>query len=409
MASIAMLLGGAAMNALAFSGSIYLFSMLRSSGVDEERKRHDKAVEQLQAAQAEWSKQRTERLDWNEELRRQGHAVQTFRDVDMVIHEYARVTGHNLDYLGLEPQISDFYTPSVDQKNREIAFVIAGMAATGLVAYKLAKWLCRRHSDLPASPAQATQAAPSPWPRDPPPAPRSLGVNFWAGVLLFFFLLEPSHQEPSGPWWWWATLETPPASPAQPVPPNPPPAPRRPWIVVWSPWATLGAPKFLGAPGCARTPGCARIPILWWGGPYYVVQNWAWEVPWGSGGFPEKCVLALPLFILLMWLVCIDILKIVNWKCTVSVEIHNNSSISSGSRYCKPEVIMMKSQHNSVFHAFSVPDWSEMCGVVGVLAVLLLPTQYTAGEIVKMWCQEFDIYLLAKIYTYIYREKAISI
>ena len=61
--------------------------------------------------------------------------------------------------------------------------------------------------------------------------------------------------------------------------------------------------------------------------------------------------------------------------------------------------IMMKSQHNSVLHAFSVPDWSEMCGVVGVLTVLLLlPTQYTAGEIVKMWCQEFDKYLLANIY-----------
>ena len=32
-------------NALAFSGSNHLFSILRSSGVDEERKCHDKAVE----------------------------------------------------------------------------------------------------------------------------------------------------------------------------------------------------------------------------------------------------------------------------------------------------------------------------------------------------------------------------
>ena len=141
MASIAMLLGGAAVNALAFSGSNYLFSMLRSSGVDEERRRHDKAVEQLQAAHEQWSKQRTERLDWiNEELRRQGHAVQTFHDVDMAIREYARVTGHNFDSLGSEPQITDFYTPSGDQKNREIAFVVVGLAATGLAAYKLAKW-----------------------------------------------------------------------------------------------------------------------------------------------------------------------------------------------------------------------------------------------------------------------------
>ena len=66
-----MLVGGALVNALAFSGSNYLFTMLRSSGVDEERKRHDKAVEQLQAAQASWTRKRTERLHFiNEELRR---------------------------------------------------------------------------------------------------------------------------------------------------------------------------------------------------------------------------------------------------------------------------------------------------------------------------------------------------
>ena len=140
MASIAMLLGGAAVNALAFSGSNYLFSMLRSSGVDEERRRHDKAVEQLQAAHEQWSKQRTERLDWiNEELRRQSHSVQTFRDVDAAICEYAHVTGKNLGLLDPEPQLPDFYTPSNGQKDREIAFIVLGMAATGLVAYKISK------------------------------------------------------------------------------------------------------------------------------------------------------------------------------------------------------------------------------------------------------------------------------
>ena len=105
MASIAMLLGGAAVNALAFSGSNYLFSMLRSSGVDEERRRHDKAVQQLQAAHEQWSKQRTERLDWiNEELCRQGHAVQTFHDVDMAIREYAESPGITLIPWGRSPK-----------------------------------------------------------------------------------------------------------------------------------------------------------------------------------------------------------------------------------------------------------------------------------------------------------------
>ena len=135
-----MLVGGALVNALVFSGSNYLFTILRNSGVDEERKRHDKAVEQLQAAQASWSRKRTERLDFiNEELRRQGHAVKTFRDADAAMQEYVQVTGHNLDPLGSEPQLADFYHPSDGQKDREIAFVILGMATTGFVAYKLAK------------------------------------------------------------------------------------------------------------------------------------------------------------------------------------------------------------------------------------------------------------------------------
>ena len=142
MASVALLLGGALVNALAFSGSNYLFSMLKSSGVDEERRRHDKAVEQLQAAHEQWSKQRTERLDWiNEELRRQGHAVQTFRDVDAAMREYALVTGgqNNLDPLGPEPKLGDFFTPSGDQKKRELIFVALGLGATGVLAYRLAK------------------------------------------------------------------------------------------------------------------------------------------------------------------------------------------------------------------------------------------------------------------------------
>ena len=135
-----MLVDGVMVNALEFSGSNYLFSMLRSSDLNEERKRHDQAVEQLQAAQAKWSRKRTERLDWiSEDLRLQGHAIQTFRDVNDAMREYSRVTGTKLDPLGPEPKLSDFYVPSSSQRDREIAFVVLGMAATGLVAYKLAK------------------------------------------------------------------------------------------------------------------------------------------------------------------------------------------------------------------------------------------------------------------------------
>ena len=111
MASIAMLVGGALVNAFAFSGSNYLFTMLRSSGVDEERKRHDKAIEQLQAAQAAWSRKRTERLGFiNEELRRQGHAVQTFQDVDAAMQEYAQLPGTTSTPWGPNPSSPTFIT-----------------------------------------------------------------------------------------------------------------------------------------------------------------------------------------------------------------------------------------------------------------------------------------------------------
>ena len=106
-----------------------------------------------------------------------------------------------------------------------------------------------------------------------------------------------------------------------------------------------------------------------------------------------------------MWLVCILILKIVNWKSTVSVEIHNNSSLSSGSRYCKPEVISWWKVNITVFYTHFLSPTDQKC--VESLAFwqffYYFPTskfRYTAGEIVKMWCQEFDIYQYIYIYRY---------
>ena len=55
MASIAMLIGGALANALAFTGSSYLFHRLSPENIDAEKKRHDTAIEALQKAQMEWA------------------------------------------------------------------------------------------------------------------------------------------------------------------------------------------------------------------------------------------------------------------------------------------------------------------------------------------------------------------
>ena len=53
MASIAMLIGGALANALAFTGSSYLFHRLSADNINAERKRHDLVIEKLQKAQVE--------------------------------------------------------------------------------------------------------------------------------------------------------------------------------------------------------------------------------------------------------------------------------------------------------------------------------------------------------------------
>jgi len=51
------------------------------------------------------------------------------------MEEYARVTGRALPKLKNPPELADFYVPSEDQKDGEIAFVIGGMALVALIAY----------------------------------------------------------------------------------------------------------------------------------------------------------------------------------------------------------------------------------------------------------------------------------
>ena len=62
--AVAMMIGGAVVNALAFTGGNFLFSKLgKTQNAEIERVRHDRAVGQLAAAQAAWSQKRMQRLD----------------------------------------------------------------------------------------------------------------------------------------------------------------------------------------------------------------------------------------------------------------------------------------------------------------------------------------------------------
>ena len=60
---------------------------------------------------------------------------------------------------------------------------------------------------------------------------------------------------------------------------------------------------------------------------------------------------------------------------------------------------MTINQHYGVSHAFSAPNWSEMCGVVAYWQYFYYrpPGKFWfthLGEIVKMLCQELDIYII---------------
>ena len=138
MASVVMLIGGALANALAFTGSSYLFLRLSKNSIDKERKRHDLTIEQLQKAQIEWAQKRQERIDFaNKQLRLERKAETKFTELNDAMREYHEVFGHELPPLPREPVLSDYYTPSEEQHNRELAFFALSMIGIGGVLYYL--------------------------------------------------------------------------------------------------------------------------------------------------------------------------------------------------------------------------------------------------------------------------------
>ena len=69
MASVLFTIGGAVLNALAFSGTNFVLSRLTDHGAEECR-RHDLALEKLQRVRDEWNRDRMKRLDtMNKRLR----------------------------------------------------------------------------------------------------------------------------------------------------------------------------------------------------------------------------------------------------------------------------------------------------------------------------------------------------
>ena len=98
-----MLIRGALANALAFTGSSYLFHTLSKESIYAERKRHDLAIEKLQVAQVEWAHERQQRIDFiNNQLRLERKAETKFTELNDAMREYHEVFGHELPPLPRE-------------------------------------------------------------------------------------------------------------------------------------------------------------------------------------------------------------------------------------------------------------------------------------------------------------------
>ena len=133
MVSVAMLIR-TLVNALAFTGSSYLFHRLSKDSIDKGRKRHNLVIEKLQAAQIEWAHKRQQRINFiNNQLRLERKAETKITELNDAMREYHEVFGHKLP----PPVLSDFYTPTNEQHYGELGFIALSMIGIGGVSYYL--------------------------------------------------------------------------------------------------------------------------------------------------------------------------------------------------------------------------------------------------------------------------------
>ena len=138
MASIAIMIGGAVLNAAAFTGGNYLAKYIAGDSGQAalaEKTRHDKALEAYQAAMEKYTRERTQLLDWietNKEIKAQ--ANQNFTNTDYAFKLYNQA---HPDYkLTMPKEPKDMYQPSELQKQGELLFVGGGALALSYAALR---------------------------------------------------------------------------------------------------------------------------------------------------------------------------------------------------------------------------------------------------------------------------------
>ena len=67
----------------------------------------------------------------NNQIMKQRKAEKRFADLNSAMQQYFIVTGRRLEPLPPKPVLSDFYVPSEDYHNRELAFITLSMVGIG--------------------------------------------------------------------------------------------------------------------------------------------------------------------------------------------------------------------------------------------------------------------------------------
>ena len=116
MASIAIMLGGAVLNATTLIGGSYLAKYLSGGDTDQERVRHDKALEKYPKDYSKYEENRQRLLDWVDANRHNDAiASQNLSKTDEALKLYNRThPDENLEVN--EPFFPDYYRLSNNQK-----------------------------------------------------------------------------------------------------------------------------------------------------------------------------------------------------------------------------------------------------------------------------------------------------
>ena len=98
--------------------------------------------------QAEWVWKQQERIDFiNKQFTLERKVEANFEELNDAIREYHMVFGYQLQPLPEEPVLSNFYTLSKEQHNRELVFMVLSMIGiVSLVVLGRLKQFCFHHN-----------------------------------------------------------------------------------------------------------------------------------------------------------------------------------------------------------------------------------------------------------------------